>query len=119
MLKLNNRVALVALAAGVALLLPEVAHAATAGGGGLTFWENPLGMIQSSLTGRVPFLVGSVAFAIGFLGIVWSHDFGHLAKVACFLAMAVGGAMAAPSALAQLNITGATVTVISHEVRVG
>jgi hypothetical protein len=93
-----------------ALVVSSPAYAAGAGGGGgLQFWNSPLTVLKQSLTGEVPFAIGTIAFAVAFLTLVWAHDLGNIAKISCYICMAVGGAMAAPTAMAQLQIAGAMI----------
>lgn len=90
------------------LLIPDLAHASAAGGGGLP-WEAPLQTITQSIQ-------GPVAYAISLLGIIacggmliWGVEINEFLKRGIMLVLVISLVILASNVLSSLFATGAVI----------
>jgi type IV secretory pathway VirB2 component (pilin) len=105
----GRRLALVfAAAALVVLLLPDMAHATSAGGGTMP-WDTPLTNLKNDLTGPVAFTLSLLAFVVAGVALVFGGELSHFIRsivIAVMVASLLAGIVNVASAL---GITGAVV----------
>jgi type IV secretion system protein TrbC len=96
------------LAALVVLLLPDIAHATSAGGGSMP-WDTPLTNLKNDLTGPVAFTLSLLAFVVAGVALVFGGELAHFIRsivIAVMVASLLAGIVNVASAL---GITGAVV----------
>jgi type IV secretory pathway VirB2 component (pilin) len=97
-----------AAAALVVLLLPDMAHATSAGGGTMP-WDTPLTNLKNDLTGPVAFTLSLLAFVVAGVALVFGGELSHFIRsivIAVMVASLLAGIVNVASAL---GITGAVV----------
>ncbi|MDQ6633826.1 MAG: TrbC/VirB2 family protein [Gemmatimonadota bacterium] len=92
----------------VAMLLPDVAFAAPAGGGAVMPWTGPLQSLLNNLSGPTARILGALAFVVG--GAMWAftrHEEGakRFGQVIVGIAIMIGAA----NIVTALAFVGATV----------
>jgi type IV secretory pathway VirB2 component (pilin) len=108
----------------LALLAPDVAHAA--GGGGALPWEGPLTLVAASLTGPVALAISLVALAATGGILVFGGELNEFARRLCVLVLAISflvagagimttlfGVGGAVIGTAPLQVTGATAVTLA------
>jgi type IV secretory pathway VirB2 component (pilin) len=104
----KRRLALVFAATALAVLLPDLAHATSAGGGSMP-WDTPLSNLKSDLTGPVAFTLSLLAFVVAGVALVFGGELAHFIRsivIAVMVASLLAGIVNVASAL---GITGAVV----------
>ena len=92
----------------IILLLPDVALAAGAGGGGLP-WDTPLTTLRTDLTGPVAFSLALIAMFVAGAVLVWGGERHGFAR-SMVMAVLVGAALTSIVNLASaLGIAGAVI----------
>ena len=104
----KRRLALVFAAPALAALLPDIAHATSAGGGSMPL-DTPLSNLKSDLTGPVAFTLSLLAFVVAGVALVFGGELAHFIRsivIAVMVASLLAGIVNVASAL---GITGAVV----------
>src|SRR4029079_3734453 len=97
----------VILAVGV-IGIPEIAHAAGAGGGSLP-WDQPLTTVKTDLTGPTAFVISLIAFAVAGISYAFSHEVGHFMRTMLIVIMVASSLAAVVQLATALGIAGAVV----------
>lgn len=100
--------AVAALAAGM-VMLPGVAMAAGAGGGGSMPWNSFLTTLKNDLTGPTAGIVALIAFFALAFQLAWGGEMSDLTRRLVILGMIVSFLVGGSSTLSAMGITGAVV----------
>lgn len=96
------------------VLIPCLAYAATAGGGGAMPWDTPLSNIKTDLTGTTAGYVSLIGAFCALVVIIWGGEIGHLVRVLCYIVFCASVLVGLASLYTQIGIAGATVE--SHNI---
>jgi type IV secretory pathway VirB2 component (pilin) len=106
MRKMVIAAAIIALAA---IIVPDVAHAAGAGGGGALPWDTPLTNLRNDLTGPVAFTLSLLAFVVAGVALVFGGELHHFIRSIVIAVMVASLLAGIVNVAAALGIAGATV----------
>lgn len=105
-----RRVAPLLVMVGLALvlfLLPHIAEASPAAGGGLP-WESPLQKISDSFSGPVAFAISLIGIIVCGAMLIWGGEINEFARRAIMLVLVIALLVFANSVLSSLFNKGAT-----------
>jgi type IV secretion system protein VirB2 len=100
----------VALALGVfalALILPDLAHAAAAGGN--MPWDAPLTALRTDLTGTVAFTLSLFAFFVAGVALIFGGEMSHFVRGMVMAVMVGAMLVGIVNVAAALGIAGAVI----------
>jgi type IV secretion system protein TrbC len=93
--------------ASVALLPPEVAHAAT--GGGALPWDAPLTTLKNDLTGPVAFTIALLAMVAAGAALAFGGEMSQFTRAMIMVVLVAAFITGVVNVAAALGITGAVV----------
>jgi type IV secretion system protein TrbC len=91
------------------LLLPGLAHAAAAGGGGTMPWDTPLTNLRTDLTGSTATAISLIGIVAVFGVLIFGGEMNHFFRTLCYIILLVSVLVAGQNIITDLGITGATV----------
>ena len=92
-----------------AVALPDLAHAASGGGGGMP-WDQAFTRIKDDLTGPVAFAISLIAFAVCGFTFAFAHEIGPFTRTLLIVIMVSSMLAGIVQVAAALGIAGATIT---------
>jgi type IV secretory pathway VirB2 component (pilin) len=91
-----------------ATVIPDVAHAAGAGGGAMP-WDTPLTNLRNDLTGPVAFTLSLLAFVVAGVALVFGGELSHFIRSIVIAVMVASLLAGIVNVAAALGIAGAVV----------
>jgi type IV secretion system protein VirB2 len=105
---LTKKTGLLFLLLLMALVLPDIAHAASAGGGSMP-WDTPLTTLRDDLTGPLAFTMSLLAFVVAGVALIFGGEMGHFIRGVVMAVMVAAMLTGIVNFAAALGIAGATV----------
>ena len=106
---MSKNLALVSGFLVLALLLPNIAHAATGGGGGMP-WDTPLTTLRTDLTGTVAFTLALLAFFVAGVALIFGGEMSHFVRGMVMSVMVAAMMVGIVNVASALGIAGAVIT---------
>jgi len=92
----------------LAFFIPDIAHAAGAGGGAMP-WDAPLTTLRTDLTGPVAFTLSLLAFFVCGVALVFGGEISHFTRGVVIAVMVAAMLAGIVNVAAALGIAGAVV----------
>jgi type IV secretion system protein TrbC len=105
---LTNKPRLLILFLLLALVVPDIAHAAGAGGGAMP-WDTPLTTLRDDLTGPLAFTLSLLAFVVAGVALIFGGEMSHFVRGVVMAVMVASMLTGIVNFAAALGIAGATV----------
>jgi len=99
----------------LAVLLPDMAHAAGAGGGGNLPWDTPLQNLRQDLTGPVAFTLSLLAFFCAGVALVFGGEMSHFTRGMVISVMVCAMLTGIVNVASALGIAGAVVATNTYD----